>query len=215
MSGINEKGRDKDGGGSKGKEKESPKTQSEKKKDEAAASNGKGGASSGWTTEQDAKIKSMKDVGNSWKMIAQTVGASKKDVQQRYKEITQGGSGSKGGETKDDKSNGEADDGLGEMLGLFDEGEEEAAKKETKRDGEKRGGKGKKGEKGRVQKLSGQVRLRPDDVWTKEDCDILDMLETRYTEHKWLHLQAGFYNWTGRMVVGEMIERKFVEDGAL
>jgi hypothetical protein len=29
-----------------------------------------------------------------------------------------------------------------------------------------------------------------------------------------LHLQADFYNWTGRMVIAEIIEQKFKDDGA-
>lgn len=53
--------------------------------------------------------------------------------------------------------------------------------------------------------------LKPDDIWTQRDCEALQMLETRYREHKWLQLQAGFYNLTGRMVAAEIIKAKFQE----
>ncbi len=46
------------------------------------------GAETGWTSEQDAKIEEMKAENKSWKDIALEVGASKKDVQHRFKELT-------------------------------------------------------------------------------------------------------------------------------
>jgi len=56
--------------------------------------------------------------------------------------------------------------------------------------------------------------LRPDGVWTEDDCEILEYLKNKYEENKWLHMQAGFYNWTGRMVIAQLIEQKFKDDGA-
>jgi hypothetical protein len=55
--------------------------------------------------------------------------------------------------------------------------------------------------------------LRADAIWTLADCECLEQLEQRYRVNKWLHLQADFYNWTGRMVSAELIEQKFREDG--
>jgi hypothetical protein len=40
-------------------------------------------------------------------------------------------------------------------------------------------------------------------------------LEAKYEENKWKHMQAGFYNWGGRMVDAGMIEKKFRDDGAV
>jgi hypothetical protein len=40
-------------------------------------------------------------------------------------------------------------------------------------------------------------------------------LEAKYEENKWMHMQAGFYNWGGRMVDASMIEKKFRDDGAV
>ncbi|RDL34972.1 uncharacterized protein BP5553_06903 [Venustampulla echinocandica] len=54
--------------------------------------------------------------------------------------------------------------------------------------------------------------LQPDNIWTEEDCRILEELEKRHRENKWLEVQAGFFNWTGRMVAAEIIEKKFKGD---
>jgi hypothetical protein len=56
--------------------------------------------------------------------------------------------------------------------------------------------------------------LQPNDIWSKDDCEVLEYLMAKYSEHKWLHMQAGFFNWTGRMITAEVIERKFRDDGA-
>lgn len=55
--------------------------------------------------------------------------------------------------------------------------------------------------------------LRPDLIWSTEDCHLLEDLENNYTRNKWLHMQADFFNWSGRMVDASIIERKFKEDG--
>lgn len=57
-------------------------------------------------------------------------------------------------------------------------------------------------------------RLKADDNWSREDCEILEMLEARYREQKWLSMQASFYNLTGRMVRADIIERKISETGS-
>lgn len=55
-------------------------------------------------------------------------------------------------------------------------------------------------------------RLRINEVWSRDDCEILEYLEGRYREHKWLHMQANFFNLTGRMVPAEIIQQKFKDD---
>ncbi|KUJ20025.1 uncharacterized protein LY89DRAFT_779890 [Mollisia scopiformis] len=57
-------------------------------------------------------------------------------------------------------------------------------------------------------------KLVPDATWSKDDCDLLEHLLERYESEKWLHMQANFYNWTGRMVAAEFIERKFKTDAS-
>ncbi|KAG9229715.1 hypothetical protein BJ875DRAFT_522223 [Amylocarpus encephaloides] len=56
--------------------------------------------------------------------------------------------------------------------------------------------------------------LKPNSIWSKDDCEVLEELERRHKNNKWLEVQAGFFNWTGRMVEGEIIQKKFREDGA-
>ncbi|CAD6439925.1 57bf544c-e85d-4493-9378-b04f72b33b09 [Sclerotinia trifoliorum] len=58
-----------------------------------------------------------------------------------------------------------------------------------------------------------QGRLRPDKIWSAEDCETLDYLMEKHRSTQWLQLQAGFFNYTGRMVKAEFIERKFRKDG--
>ena len=160
----------------------------------------------------------MKKAGNSWKVIAQEVGASKKDVTNRFKELSKEG----------DKS-GETDDPLpfGDMPGMFTEDEptedpKTPAKPQKNGKAGKGGGKdanGAKGEKGAKDKVmvdkaaleadNGKKVLVPDAIWTIGDLEVLTNVEERYRELKWMHVQAGFYNMTGRMVGSEVIKAKF------
>ncbi|KAI0157232.1 hypothetical protein GGR57DRAFT_60558 [Xylariaceae sp. FL1272] len=56
-----------------------------------------------------------------------------------------------------------------------------------------------------------QKRLRPDQFYSESDCRVLAGLEARYRANKWLHIQADFYNATGRMVEGEILKAKFYQ----
>jgi hypothetical protein len=168
--------------------------------------------SSGWTKTQDDKIVAMKNAGNSWKMIAQEVGASKKDVTNRYKELSE--SVDKSGENGDPFA-------FGDMPGMFnDDGPTESSKLQAQPQRKlKKEQKGKKGEKEDKDKVivdtaaleveHGKKVLVPDAVWTSGDLEVLATVEQRYREFKWMHVQAGFYNLTGRMVGSEVIKAKF------
>jgi hypothetical protein len=212
-----------------------------------------------WTAEQDEKIKSMKADNKSWKDIAQEIGASKGDVQSRFKEInkvsepnqatesTNGvvndGSGDTGGGVVNDLGIDFGglftDDNWGNSAGSGWKGNSPTQDEAKKADGGT--GKGKKNkqkgkEQARKDKTGGEVsqsvhdlddfyneaqghqgsgRLKVNDIWSREDVEILETLESRYAEHKWLHLQADFYNYTGRMIHAEIIEQKFRDDGTI
>ncbi|OWO99792.1 hypothetical protein B2J93_6847 [Marssonina coronariae] len=56
-------------------------------------------------------------------------------------------------------------------------------------------------------------KLRPSSAWTADDCAKLEHLD-RMHQYRWAHIQKGFYDWTGRMISAELIERKFKDDGA-
>lgn len=58
------------------------------------------------------------------------------------------------------------------------------------------------------------LKLEPNDIWSEQDCRILEFLESNYNCNKWLYIQAAFFNWTGRMISGELIAHKFYSDGA-
>lgn len=160
----------------------------------------------------------MKKAGASWKMIAQDVGASKKDVTNRYKQISEPG----------EKSS-EGDDSFpfGGMPGMFNDNEPTGnskhrallQKKPKKGENGGEGGEEKWGEKEEKDKVMvdtaalavkrGKKELVPDAVWTIGDLEVLANVEERYRELKWMHVQAGFYNLTGRMVGSEVIKAKF------
>jgi hypothetical protein len=63
----------------------------------------------------------------------------------------------------------------------------------------------------RAQDYPQRLRLQPDEHWSASDCEILEMLEARNREQKWMTIQACFYNFTGRMVDAGLIERKMGE----
>ena len=84
------------------KKSESKKTDTAEEKKDGSGD----GAGTGWTSEQDAKIKEMKADNKSWKDIALEVGASKKDVQNRYRELTKS-DGESGKEPEEKKNDGQ------------------------------------------------------------------------------------------------------------
>ena len=63
------------------------------------------------------------------------------------------------------------------------------------------------------QQNNGQRHLRPNAVWTQDDCDVLEEIWGQYVNDKWHHIQERFCNMTGRMVEWYIIEGKFREDG--
>jgi hypothetical protein len=91
-----------------------------------------------------------------------------------------------------------------------------------KKDGEERGAKctcqahattsgGGRQEGSGMETVNSPKRLRPDSMWSRGDCEILEMLHERYYDQQWLVVQSGFYNLTGRMIVGQHIANKLKE----
>ncbi|KAF8865985.1 hypothetical protein BDZ45DRAFT_668383 [Acephala macrosclerotiorum] len=221
-----------------------------------------------WTEQQDASIIMMKMDKSTWNQIASAVGASKSEVQTRFKElqafaddyVTAKFNASKGNYTKEaDKKDGtkKNDDGdKVEEIDPFLAGLDEVLHSMDHRSGgdmfgsptlpDKKDDKGPKADTGdfenhdanaftyeapggnegnragdygfKVPNFSGpQIygKLKVDASWGKEDCDLLEYLLERHESEKWLHMQASFYNYTGRMVAAEFIEKKFKGDGAI
>lgn len=52
------------------------------------------------------------------------------------------------------------------------------------------------------------ISPKPDATFSKTDCEVLALVESKYTRGKWLEMQANFFNVTGRMVPLEIIRRK-------
>lgn len=145
-----------------------------------------------WTAEQDALILKLKAENVSWKVIAARMSLAKSDIQVRFKELQKKGAQAPATETTENRKDKDKDSENGS--GKKDEG-------------------GKRGGGGSGSGGGGGGRLKADDNWSREDCEILEMLEARYREQKWLSMQASFYNLTGRMVRADIIERKLSEAG--
>ena len=54
-----------------------------------------------------------------------------------------------------------------------------------------------------------EAALVPDAQWSRADCEVLAALDAKHCADRWLELQAGFYNATGRMVPLEVLRAKF------
>jgi hypothetical protein len=139
---------------------------------------------SSFTPEQDALILRLKAANTSWREIATQMSLAKSDIQQRYKELQKAAHAHQQPTSPDTTP--------------------ETPKEKDKEAGDKADSGPGAGPGGR--------RLKADDNWTREDCEILEMLEQRYREEKWMSIQSSFYNWTGRMIIADVIEQKMRED---
>jgi hypothetical protein len=172
-----------------------------RKKDESAKDKGDGDTETdaGWKKKkQDDKILSMKLENKPWKEICLEVGASKKDCINRFKTLTAGM------HEKGEKNT--ADPTTIPATPLTPS--EPVAKPDEPLLPSTAPGPG-PGPARQPEDQTPAARLQPDTIWTREDCEMLELLEARYRDQKWLHVQAGFYNLTGRMVGAEVIRRKF------
>jgi hypothetical protein len=212
-----------------------------------------------WTKQQDEKIKQMKCENKwSWNEIGMKVGASKKEVQHRFKELQMIDHAGRKASAEYDSEKSQPD-GLGihgveavdtgdlDFTNLFledDSGVEggasgndapfstltgyEGYKKKTKK-GEKK--KNKQASSPRIKDAGGDWyeiqkgegfeeqhragHLKVDDFWTQDYCDVLEALEARHRENKWLHIQADFFNLTQQHVDASIIAQKFKDDGLI
>lgn len=174
-----------------GEVKAKDKKKSKDKKDDTKKEGEKAGKPE-FTAEQDAEIVKLQKEGKTWREIAKTVKRGQKDCQARFEELEKR------------KSEGENEKTDTPALAAEEKKEENNVKNKKT---ENKDNKKKKVEK----EETGGKRLEADDIWTKDDCKTLEMLEERYREQKWLQIQASFYNFTGRMVVADIIEKKFQE----
>lgn len=174
-------------------------------------------STSSWTPAQDETINSMRQRGDSWRMIAQAVGAAKRDVVARWKELCEAA----------------RDDDLAGVAAMFDDGPagDKGAAASTPKGGHHHHHHHHRNSPSNPQPSqqphandaavrvdlaaleddAAHKSLRPDAVWTVADLEVLADLEQQYRRLKWMHVQAGFYNMTGRMVGAEVIRAKFEE----
>lgn len=53
-----------------------------------------------------------------------------------------------------------------------------------------------------------EIQPKPDAYFSRQDCDLLATIDSKYKKSRWLEMQANFYNATGRMIPLEAIRRK-------
>lgn len=192
------------------KKMEEPKAVEAPKAEEAKKSE----PDSDFTPEQDALLLRLKAENTSWKQIAVKMDLAKSEVQQRYKElqkaIHQQAAAAAGHDIK--KSDGKTTENTTDNNAATKPTETTETSKDTNAQ------KPADHPRNRWDGVGGNWieanrRLKPDDIWSREDCELLEFLEARYINEKWLQMQSKFYNWTGRMIRAEIIERKMKERG--
>lgn len=191
-----------------------------------------------WTQEQDDRLMAMKKENKTWKDIVGRLGTSKKDTVARYKILQakekeeekpkkpekkkQNNNNNIKCTTQADKNEGSEDDfyiapDCPYHHPKSKSSSSKSGKKEKKRKsyGElDRNRDDEEDEEERARESrNGKGHLRPDHIWSAEDCETLEYLMEKHTSTQWLQLQAGFFNYTGRMIKAEFIERKFRKDG--
>ncbi|KAG4034297.1 hypothetical protein MFRU_003g02670 [Monilinia fructicola] len=192
-----------------------------------------------WTQEQDDRLMTMKKENKTWKDIVGRLGTSKKDAVARYKILQakekEEEKPKKPEKKKQNNNNNnikcttQADKNEGSEDDFYiapdcpyhhpksKSSSSKSGKKEKKRKsyGElDRNRDDEEDEEERARESrNGKGHLRPDHIWSAEDCETLEYLMEKHTSTQWLQLQAGFFNYTGRMIKAEFIERKFRKDG--
>jgi hypothetical protein len=157
-----------------------------------------------WTPSQDAIILSMKEGDETWASIGKAIGRGKKDVQKRWKELsaesrsihiavdTSDGDGASAEDNvrrRATSSSGQTDDSSEQQRKIVDMLAAQC------------------GEPGK----SVGEKMVADENFSALDCQVLSLLEVKHKVQRWLELQAGFFNATGRMVPVEMLRRKLGE----
>jgi hypothetical protein len=152
-----------------------------------------------FTPEQDSLLLKLKSENTSWADIAAKMSLTKHDVWARHKELMQTAHlkptsfDTKEAKTSDTKP--------------IEATNDNSNSKDTSKDS------GDANKPADPKSTDSKGRLKADENWTRQDCEILEMLEHRYREEKWLSIQSSFYNWTGRMIIADVIERKLKEEG--
>ncbi|KAL9055255.1 MAG: hypothetical protein Q9162_003665 [Coniocarpon cinnabarinum] len=165
---------------------------------------------SGFTPEQDAQLKQLKDEKKSWKVIATTMGIEKGKLQGRFRDLMQA---AHGGDAKKDE--GKKDEGKKDAPTTEDKPVEARndAKPDEKPEGKGEGkGKGKKNKappEPKPNDSEANVRvLEPDDLFDFEDLQVLVQLCSGDEDEKWERVASRFFDRTGRRVYwGDIRER--------
>lgn len=161
-----------------------------------------------FTKAQEKTVMGMKAAGKTWAEIAAVVKTgSKADIAQHYSKIIAGKASSDG------KVSTNSDAKLKHQEREKTPEENSAAtviaKQESPKPKQKQTASSHRHVELTPATSSVPGKLVADDLWSKDDCATLERLEMRYRTEKWLTMQAGFYNMTGRMVSADLVKLKF------
>ena len=173
--------------------------------------------SSCWSESEDAILESMKESGETWSIIATTLGRRKKDVQQRFKEFKAPKEGNAKSKNSSLKQN--------TCVGYKSWSSKKSSKKHSRGhrksvphfswslgDGSTSGSPDPESIDSDAQQqiyLQDRIRenlyppylsLKDDAHFTKRDCEVLATVDSKMKRGKWLEMQANFFNATGKMV---------------
>ena len=160
----------------------------------------------------------MKTAGKTWNEIGQELGRSKRQVQDRHKELNKDGGGDAGAAAKKDEG-GKKNDGGGKKGG-----DNKGDKKENKKEDKKQAAEKKvPSNKAPSNAGSGQARftmnewmtLQEDDLFSFGELQCLSEIMMRDGRHRWMRIASAFWDKTGRRVHPEDIREKFAEMGAM
>ncbi|KAL9090373.1 MAG: hypothetical protein Q9159_002000 [Coniocarpon cinnabarinum] len=155
---------------------------------------------SGFTPEQDAQLKQLKDEKKSWKVIATIMGIEKGKLQGRFRDLMQA---AHGGDAKKDE--GKKDEGKKDAPTTEEKAAEARndAKPEEKTEGKGKGKKNKGPAAAEVKPNDSDASVRvlePDDLFDFEDLQVLVQLCSGDEDEKWERVASRFFDRTGRRV---------------
>ena len=164
----------------------------------------------------------MKAKNKTWNEIAAEVGRSKRQVQDRFKEIKATDGGDAGAAAKKDEGGKKNDGGKkgGDDKAEKKKEDKKADKKEDKKQAAERKPPSNKAPSNAG---SGQARftmnewmtLQEDDLFSFGELQCLSELMMRDERQRWMRIASAFFDKTGRRVHPEDIHDKFVEMGAM
>jgi hypothetical protein len=159
-----------------------------------------------WTASQDAIILAMKEGGETWSVIGNALGRGKDEARLHWKEITNTGDSQVSGKT-DKRERSIKGHRTVYSVSSDSEVDSEAWSPQRELANLKRREEAALAMMSRAYDQPGESDAE-DESFSTLDARVLAMLRLKRKDEKWLEIQAGFFNATGRMVDVELLKQK-------